>query len=82
LGATTLVIANRIEARARATADFVIELDCDLPEYARLAPYVFAGQLMGLYAGLRKGLDPDRPRNLSRVVILEEDEKRPEHAAI
>ena len=82
LGATTLVIANRIDARARATADFVIELDCDLPEYARLAPYVFAGQLMGLNAGLRKGLDPDRPRNLSRVVILEEDEKRPEHAAI
>lgn len=82
LGGTTLVIANRIEDRARAAADLVIELDCDLPEYARLAPYAFAGQLMGLYAGLQKGLDPDRPPNLSRVVILKEDEKRPEHAAI
>jgi glucosamine 6-phosphate synthetase-like amidotransferase/phosphosugar isomerase protein len=48
----------------------------------RVAPYVFASQLMGLYAGLRKGLDPDQPSNLSRVVILKEDEKRPEHAAI
>jgi glucosamine--fructose-6-phosphate aminotransferase (isomerizing) len=82
LGGTTLVIANRIESRARAAADFAIELDCDLPEYARLAPYVFAGQLMGLYTGLRKGLDPDRPPNLSRVVILKEDEDRPEHVAI
>jgi glucosamine 6-phosphate synthetase-like amidotransferase/phosphosugar isomerase protein len=27
---------------------------------------------MGLYTGLQKGLDPDRPRNLSRVVVLEE----------
>src|SRR6266700_6706300 len=82
LGGTTLVIANRMEGRARAAADFAIELDCDLPEYVRLAPYVFAGQLMGLYTGLRKGLDPDRPPNLSRVVILKEDEKRPEHVAI
>jgi len=82
LGGTTLVMANKVENRARAAADLVIELDCDLPEYARLAPYVFAGQLMGLYAGLQKGLDPDRPRNLSRVVILKEDEERPEHAAI
>lgn len=82
LGGTTLVIANRVESRARAAADLVIEMDCDLPEYARLAPFVFGGQLMGLYTGLQKGLDPDRPRNLSRVVILEEDEKRPEAAAI
>jgi len=80
LGGVTLVIANRVESRAREAADFVVELDCDLPEYARLAPYLFCGQLMGLYTGLQKGLDPDRPTNLSRVVILEEDEERPEHA--
>jgi hypothetical protein len=34
---------------------------------------------MGLYTGLKKGHDPDRPRNLSRVVILEEES--PERAA-
>jgi glutamine---fructose-6-phosphate transaminase (isomerizing) len=82
LGGTTLVIANRIESRVRAAADLIIELNCDVPEFSRLAPFVFTGQLMGLYSGLQKGLDPDRPRNLSRVVILEEDEKRPEAAAI
>ena len=31
------------------------------------------GQIAGLYTGLNKGLDPDNPRNLSRVVILDED---------
>ena len=82
LGGTTLVMANRIEGGARAAADLAIELESDLPEYARLAPYVFPGQLMGLYTGLQKGLDPDRPRNLSRVVILKEDEQHPQHAAI
>jgi hypothetical protein len=34
---------------------------------------VFAGQLTGLYTGLRKGLDPDNPRHLSRVVVLDEE---------
>ena len=80
LGGATLVIANRIDARSRAAADFIVELESDLPEYARLAPYVFTGQLMGLYTGLQKGLNPDRPPNLSRVVTLKENEPRPEHA--
>lgn len=80
LGGATLVIANNADARARAAADFLVELDLHAPEAARLAPYVFAGQLMGLYTGLKKGLDPDRPRNLNRVVILKED--RPQHATI
>jgi hypothetical protein len=41
-----------------------------------MAPYVFAGQLIGLITGLKKGLDPDNPRNLSRVVILNEQDSR------
>lgn len=72
LGGTTLVVTNRADDRVRAAADFLIELDCGLPEYACVAPFVFAGQLVGFYSALQKGLDPDRPRNLSRVVILEE----------
>ena len=82
LGGATLVVANRLNGRARAAADFSIELNCDLPEYARLAAYVFAGQLMGAYVALRKGLDPDHPRNLSRVVILKDDEPEPQNATI
>jgi len=73
LGATTLVIANKADARVRAASDLLIELSLDLPEFARLAPTLFAGQLLGLYTGLRKGLDPDSPRNLTRVVTLDEN---------
>jgi glucosamine 6-phosphate synthetase-like amidotransferase/phosphosugar isomerase protein len=42
---------------------------------------VITGQLLGVYTALHKGLDPDNPRNLSRVVVLK-DEKQPENAAI
>ena len=82
LGGTTLVVANRIDDRARAAADFIVELDSDAPEYSCIAPFVFAGQLLGLYTALHKGLDPDRPRNLSRVVILKDEKKQPENAEI
>jgi glutamine---fructose-6-phosphate transaminase (isomerizing) len=79
LGGVTLVIANRTEERARKAADLLVELNADAPEVARLPLYVLAGQLMGLYTGLESGLDPDNPRNLSRVVVLE-DEDSPEES--
>ena len=74
LGGTTLAITNRADDRVRKASDLLIELDFDLPELARLAAYIFAGQLTGLYTGLKKGLDPDNPRNLSRVVVLDDAE--------
>jgi glucosamine--fructose-6-phosphate aminotransferase (isomerizing) len=70
LGASTLVVANRMDDRARVACDFLIELSFDLPQFACIPSYAFAGQLLGLYTGLKKGLDPDRPRNLTRVVVL------------
>ena len=70
LGATTAVVTNVADPRARDSADLLLELNLDVPEFARLAAYAFAGQLLGLYTGLQKGHDPDTPRNLSRVVIL------------
>jgi glucosamine--fructose-6-phosphate aminotransferase (isomerizing) len=73
LGGTTLVVANKADAATHEVADFLVELNLDVPEYARLAAYVMAGQLIGLFTGLKKGFDPDRPRNLSRVVILNDD---------
>ncbi len=71
LGGTTLVIANRLDAAARRAADLGVELNLTVPEYARSAAYTVPGQLLGLATGLQKGFDPDRPRHLSRVVILD-----------
>lgn len=70
LGGKTLVVLRNPTARARAASDLAVDLDCTLPEISCLAPFVFAGQLVGLYHALQKGLDPDRPANLSRVVLL------------
>jgi glucosamine--fructose-6-phosphate aminotransferase (isomerizing) len=80
LDATTLVVTNRADGVVRETSDLVVELQLDVPEYARLAPYLFVSQLLGLHTGLKKGLDPDSPRNLTRVVLLDDD--KPEHASI
>ncbi len=71
LGAATMVIANRLDARAESAADFAIELGLHIPEYARPAAYTIWGQLYGVYSGLKKGLNPDTPRNLTRVVVLD-----------
>ena len=72
LGATTLVVTNSAEDRVRGAADLLIELNMDAPECARLTTHVLAGQLLGYYTALRKGLDPDNPRFLTRVVLLAE----------
>ena len=80
LGGTTLVVTNQADSRARVAADLLVELGADGPELARVALFPVTGQLLGLYTGLHKGHDPDRPRNLSRVVVLEEETS--EHAAI
>jgi glucosamine--fructose-6-phosphate aminotransferase (isomerizing) len=71
LGAATMVIANRLDARAENASDFAIELGLRVPEYARPAAYTIWGQLFGLFNGIKKGLNPDAPRNLSRVVVLD-----------
>lgn len=72
LGGTTLVVANKVDERAREFADLLIELKlAGQDEYARLMAHILPGQLLGLYTGVKKGLNPDSPRHLSRAVILE-----------
>ena len=71
LGAITLVVANSITSEVRKSADYAVELGLAVPETARVAASVIPGQLLGFFTGVRKGFDPDSPRNLSRVVMLE-----------
>jgi glucosamine--fructose-6-phosphate aminotransferase (isomerizing) len=73
LGASTLVIGNVLDERARKASELSIEMLLTVPEYARLAAYLLWGQLYGTYTGLKKGLNPDNPRNLSRVVVLNDN---------
>jgi glucosamine--fructose-6-phosphate aminotransferase (isomerizing) len=70
LGGVTLVIGNSLNSRARRAADFAVELGLTVPEYARPAAFTIWGQLFGVYYGIKKGLNPDAPKNLTRVVEL------------
>jgi glutamine---fructose-6-phosphate transaminase (isomerizing) len=70
LGGTTLVVTNEATAAVRGCADFLIELELDIPEASRAAAAVISGQFLGFYTGIHKGFDPDHPRNLTRVVML------------
>jgi glutamine---fructose-6-phosphate transaminase (isomerizing) len=71
LGGTILAITNQATPAVRRSSDYVVELSLRVPEIARLAATVLPGQLLGFYTGLKKHLNPDEPRNLSRVVMLE-----------
>ncbi len=71
LGGVILAVCNRANKTIYASSDLVFELGLDVPEIATLAPYVVPAQLLGCYAGMKKDLNPDAPKNLSRVVILD-----------
>jgi glucosamine--fructose-6-phosphate aminotransferase (isomerizing) len=83
LGGKTIVVANTAGS-ARRHADLMLETKLDVAEIARLGPYLFCGQLMGLFTGLKKGQNPDQPRHLSRVVLLDpqNSDETAEHAAL
>jgi glucosamine--fructose-6-phosphate aminotransferase (isomerizing) len=70
LGAATLVVANRATQELRRNSDLLIELGLDEPEYARMAMTAIPAQILGLAVGLRKRLNPDTPKNLTRAVVL------------
>jgi len=71
LGGVTFVVVNAANAAVRRSADYLAELGLNVPEVVRAVASVIPGQLLGFYTGLKKGLNPDEPRNLSRVVMLE-----------
>lgn len=73
LGAATMVIGNQIPAVARRAGDLAVELEFAEPEFSQLALASIPVQLLGLAVGLRKGLNPDRPKNLTRAVVLDSD---------
>ena len=79
LGAATLVVVNHATPALARSSDLLVELGLDEPEFARLAPAAIPAQLLGASVGLRKGLNPDAPKNLDRVVTLADDGGRPLH---
>ena len=71
LGGTIIAVSNRASEAVRRSSDLVLELGATAPEISLLAPFIVPAQLLGFHTGTKKGLDPDHPRHLSRVVILD-----------
>lgn len=70
LGAANLVIVNRATPQLANASDLLVALNMDAPEFARFPMAAIPAQLLGTAVGLRKGLDPDSPKNLTRAVVL------------
>jgi glucosamine--fructose-6-phosphate aminotransferase (isomerizing) len=70
LGAAVCVVVNRSNGELKKHCDLLIELGLDEPEFARYAMTAIPAHLIGTAVGLRKGLNPDAPRNLTRAVVL------------
>ena len=70
LGAATSVIVNRATPELQKHSDLLVELALDGPEFARYAVTAIPAHLLGTAVGLRKGLNPDAPKNLTRAVVL------------
>ena len=70
LGAVTCVVVNRATPELKRSSDLLVELGMDEPEFARLAATAIPAQLLSCSVGLRRGLNPDRPKNLTRFVKL------------
>ena len=70
LGAATCVVVNRATPELKKHSDLLIELGLDGPEFARYTVAAIPAHLLGTAVGLRKGLNPDAPKNLTRAVVL------------
>lgn len=64
--ATIILLTNCKDSLDTDGVDFVIEL----PKEGLLSSFygVFAGQFLAYYLAISKGLDPDKPRQLSKEI--------------
>jgi glucosamine--fructose-6-phosphate aminotransferase (isomerizing) len=70
LRTANLVVVNRATPDLRTSSDLLIEMNQNGPEFVRFAIAAIPAHLLGTAVGLRKGLDPDAPKNLTRAVVL------------
>jgi glutamine---fructose-6-phosphate transaminase (isomerizing) len=71
LGGETITVCNQANENIRKASVLVLELNLPGDELALMGPHIVPSQLMGFFTGVGKGLNPDQPRNLTRVVELD-----------
>jgi glutamine---fructose-6-phosphate transaminase (isomerizing) len=65
LGGNLLVICDRAGSDIQAYADYLVEIESGLPEFARSILYLLPVHFLAFYKSLSEGLDPANPVNLS-----------------
>lgn len=69
LGGTTIAICGHATPMVASGSDLLLELHGE--GLAWLVPCAVPAQLLGFFLGVAKGLNPDQPKNLTRVVVLD-----------
>ena len=72
LGGIIFAVTNQADTRLTSHAHCLIEMGLAGPSLSHLAPAVVWGQLLGVLSGIKRGLNPDSPKNLTRSVVLGE----------
>lgn len=70
LGVKTLVICEKYDEAIDSAADYLVEMNSGISDFARLVLAMPVPQLLGYYCAKSKGLDPDNPKNLTQVVEI------------
>jgi glucosamine--fructose-6-phosphate aminotransferase (isomerizing) len=73
LGARTLILAEDASQLEHLAPDYLIEIGSGMDEWERAPLYLPPLQHLAYRRATAKGLDPDRPRNLTAVVELQPD---------
>jgi glucosamine--fructose-6-phosphate aminotransferase (isomerizing) len=70
-GASIILLMEEGDEELKNLADDVIEIPKDIPEILSPILYVIPLQLFSYYMALKRGLDPDKPRNLAKSVTVQ-----------
>lgn len=69
-GASIITICEEGDEEITSLSDDVIYMPTGIPEVLSPIPYVIPLQLLSYYVSVKKGLDPDKPRNLAKSVTV------------
>jgi len=70
LGASVIAIVEEGDEEIKALADDYVEIVKGMPEVFSSILYVIPLQLFAYYMAVERGLDPDRPRHLTKAVTV------------
>jgi len=69
-GASVIAIVEEGDVEIQALADDYIEVERDIPEFLCPIQCIIPLQLFAYYMAVERGLDPDRPRHLTKAVTV------------